>query len=78
MQYVSVVYSSFSQPVILPPLPSPPSPPLPFPLSPSPSSSFPLQAALKRYWTDPNLSRDEAFLRDYLLNRGYLDMDAYR
>ena len=34
--------------------------------------------ALKRYWTDPNLSQDEAFLRDYLLNRGYLDMDAYR
>ena len=28
---------------------------------------------LHRFWTDPNLDKDEVFLRDYILNRGWVD-----
>ena len=31
--------------------------------------------ALQRYCTDPNLSKDETFLRDYVLQRGWIDKD---
>ncbi len=32
--------------------------------------------ALRRYWTDPNLDPDEAFLRDYVLNKKWIDGDT--
>ena len=34
--------------------------------------------ALRRYWTDPRLHPDEAFLRDYMLNEGWKDKGAGR
>lgn len=36
------------------------------------------QAALHHHWTDPNLPSDEAFLRDYILNREYIDKETDR
>ena len=36
------------------------------------------QAPLRRYWTDPRLEPDEVFLRDFILNKGYIDKDAVR
>ena len=33
---------------------------------------------LRRYWTDPRLHPDEAFLRDYMLNEGWKDKGAGR
>jgi protein KRI1 len=31
--------------------------------------------ALQRYWTDPNLTQDEKFLRDYVLERAWVEKD---
>lgn len=31
--------------------------------------------ALQRYWTDPNLTTDEKFLRDYVLERAWIEKD---
>ena len=30
--------------------------------------------ALQQFWTNPKLDKDEAFLRDYVLNKGWMDM----
>ena len=33
---------------------------------------------LREVWVAPDLDPDEAFLRDYILNQGYVDKEAMR
>ena len=35
-------------------------------------------SGLHSVWTAPDLDLDEAFLRDYILNRGFIDRDTVR
>ncbi|KAK3747285.1 hypothetical protein QZH41_016854 [Actinostola sp. cb2023] len=34
--------------------------------------------ALQRFWNDPNLDVDEQFLRNFILDKGYMDKDDMR